>query len=704
MFAATAPDEGRQLAMEYGFVDLNQLVARSPRLQLVERLAKRYRFLHWELEFADIFKTRGGFDLMLGNPPWLPVEWSEADVLGDADPMFVLKKLTARQTAERRADVIARLGILNDYLTAHEDAAGTTSYFGAEANYPLLHGVRTNLYKCFLPLVWMWTNNHGVSGVLHPEKVYDEPSGGHLRAALYSRLRRHYQFSNALFLFQEVHDRIRFSINIYGPPSSVIQFVHIANLFAPATIEACATHAGRGDVPGLKDSENNWCVAGHRDRALTIGPDELQLFADIYDDPGTPADQARLPALHAKSLSPALAKLRSARRLADIEVWDASFVLNETYAQKDGTIQRETRFPGSPESLVLTGPLFYVANPLYKTPRRVCTQNSHYDVIDLETIPDTYLPRTNFVPAVERHEFMSRIPKLAWAPQVPICAAPRIVVPNMVNPANERVLQPALVPAGVTHVHTVNSYAFGNICDLANVAAAWTSVICDFLMKLTGAGHFQPNMAKRFPVPERHLNELAVRVLRLNCLTNHYAELWAQGFHTEYCRDAWANVDARLLTASFEALSADWTRAVGLRTDYSRRQALVELDVLVAMAFGFTCEELKLIYRSQFSVMRFYESDTWYDRRGRIVFTNSKGLVGVGLPRTAKRGDPTPAWNDVKDMTSGTVSETIIDDTQPGGPRERTVVYEAPFDRCDRERDYEIAWAHFEKRFGKVRS
>jgi len=42
-----------------------------------------------------------------------------------------------------------------------------------------------------------------------------------------------------------------------------------------------------------------------------------------------------------------------------------------------------------------------------------------------------------------------------------------------------------------------------------------------------------------------------------------------------------------------------------------------------------------------------------------------------------------------------------MDDTLPGGPYEKTIVYEAPFVRCDRERDYEEVWAHFEKRFGK---
>jgi len=108
------------------------------------------------------------------------------------------------------------------------------------------------------------------------------------------------------------------------------------------------------------------------------------------------------------------------------------------------------------------------------------------------------------------------------------------------------------------------------------------------------------------------------------------------------------------------------------------------------MALGLTLDELKTIYRVQFPVLKQNEQDTWYDQKGRIVFTASKGLSGVGFTRSE--------WEQIKSMKSGTVEQTITDDTMPGGPRERTIVYHAPFDKCDREKDYETAWREFERR------
>src|SRR5690606_36353261 len=72
LFPDTMP---KQLAMELrdelGFVDVDRLCEKRPRLELAQELAERYRFHHWELELADLFAERGGFDLVLGNPPWI---------------------------------------------------------------------------------------------------------------------------------------------------------------------------------------------------------------------------------------------------------------------------------------------------------------------------------------------------------------------------------------------------------------------------------------------------------------------------------------------------------------------------------------------------------------------------------------------------------------------------------------------------------
>lgn len=135
----------------------------------------------------------------------------------------------------------------------------------------------------------------------------------------------------------------------------------------------------------------------------------------------------------------------------------------------------------------------------------------------------------------------------------------------------------------------------------------------------------------------------------------------------------------------------------------------MEIDVLVALALGLTLEQLRTLYTVQFPVMRGYEADTWYDRNGRIVFTISRGLPGVGLTRARKRGEPNPSWEEVRHLSEeagytghDTVSQVVTDDTLPGGPRQKTIVYQAPWVRCDRERDYEVVWKHFAQRFGCV--
>jgi len=390
------------------------------------------------------------------------------------------------------------------------------------------------------------------------------------------------------------------------------------------------------------------------------------------------------------------------KRLGDLQGdYYATVMWDETNAvKKDGTIRRDTSFPADPTELVLSGPHFYVSAPLYKTPRTICTEKSHYDCLNLTNLPDDYLPRTNYRPDVSPSEYLARTARVPWGEKKPVTEFYRWVARRRLDPALERTLVCSVAPERSGHVHPVLSLTFKHLGLLPGFLASSASVVFDFFIKSTGKADLYESTLKTFPLLfEAGSKAAALRALTLSCLTTHYADLWSECWDVAFQQQRWAKADPRLPNSFFSNLTPTWQRDCALRTDYTRRQALVEIDVLVARALKLTLEELITIYRVQFPVMQQYERDTWYDQNGRIVFTASKGLTGVGFPRKGSGRGPnkTTGWEDIAAMTSGSISRTIIDDTLPGGPVERTITYEAPFDRCDRVGDYRGVWGFFEK-------
>ncbi len=674
-------------------------------------------------------------------------------ILGDFEPQFVLRKFSASKLNTLREETFERIPYLEEaYFEEFEESEGTQNFLNGLVNYPELKGIQTNLYKCFLPQAWRVGNENGVGGFLHPEGVYDDPNGGTLRAAIYPRLRLHAQFQNQHMLFPIGH-RNKYSLNIFtASKNEVCHFLNIGNLFIPKTIDLSMNHDGSGTVGGIKNDEGNWDESGHKNRIIPIDEKRLGLFASLYDSEGTSALQARLPALHSTQLISVLEKFAAQpKRLADfsgdymsLEMW------HETNAQKDETIERCTIYPESTKDLILSGPHFYVGSPIYKTPRAICTEKGHYDIVDLQTIPDDYLPRTNYIPACDAAEYLRRTPKVPWIDEQnlaewqangakeeekpeprPVTDYYRLIFRKMLSQSGERTLIPAVIPKGCAHIFAAVSAVFENDQKTVLLAALMSSLSYDFFVKSTGKGNLTPGDIKQFPYFESNSNifpNILLRYLSLVSLTTFYSELWVNIFTEDFKKVSWSKDSKRLSNAFFKNLTSEWNINCALRTDYARRQALIEIDVLVAMALGMTLEELKTIYRVQFPVMRQYEADTWYDQTGRIVFTSSKGLTGVGLDRkfnkknafttaiengvfndrTAGFGSEAEpwtesnvqlGWEDIRELKSGKVLKTYLDDTQPGGPVERTIEYIAPFDKCDREQDYETAWAAFTERF-----
>ena len=682
---------------KYGAVNLDQLRADFPRLRIANEVAEQQKFFHWELEFSDVFESRGGFDLVVGNPPWIKLEWNEEAVLGDREPRLAVKKFTATQTTKLREELLQNTTTHALYFTEYESMTGQQAFLNAVMNYPLLKGQQTNLFKCFLPQAWDFGGKTGISAFVHPDGVYDDPKGGLLRSALYPKLRRHYQFTNELKLFEGVDHHTGFSLNVYNNASSRT-FETIGNLFAVDTIEQCYDKDIKGVAPGIKDENGNWDVHGHPDRVVRVGERELRLFAKLFDG-SEEWKTARLPVLHARQLVEVLerfAEQKTTLALDRDKVFGAE-LWHETNAQKDGTIAadmpasiRFAHFPTSPIEMIYSGPHFSNGNPLSKTSRSQCTINSDYDCIDLTQIPQSYLQRSNYHPACSPAEYHNRAPLTPWGTKS--IDSYRVVMRNMFNQSGERTLLACLIPPEAGHVHAVYEILLQNT-ELTVLLAGYMSSLCyDFYIKATGKGSGGMGVVGRFPIEvTKETPSIIARALLLNCLTDYYSVLWRECFIDSFNNDSWAKQDLRLRPSRFTTLTPTWTWDTPLRTDYERRQALVEIDVLTAMALGMTLDQLKTIYRIQFPVLQQYEADTWYDANGRIVFTNNRGLTGVGFDRKE--------WeNGIKGAPAGKkFYRTITDDTQPGGPVQRTIEYVAPFDKCDREKDYETAWKHFSK-------
>ena len=696
---STMSQEAKKITDTYGIdsvVDLDDLCKKSGRLALSREIAERNRFMHWELEFADLFADRGGFDLIIGNPPWVLLGWNEQSVLADSYPIFAIKNLTAAETVNKRIHALENIETKKNYFEQYESLIGQQNFLNASQNYSDLVGMKANLYKCFLPQSWNFGKSNGICAFVHPDGVFDDPKGDILRTKIYPRLKYHFSFINALNLF-DVDWHTTFSLNVYSNLIGECNFQTMFNVFSPSTIDesfGMLSLENTKIVPGIKDSNNNWDTTSHSHRIIHITKENLAVLANVFGDEKGYLKTA-LPQIHCTEIFEALKEFVQCRNKVE-NINDNIYISqmwNETNATKESILAKKTNFSDSPFSTIYSGTHISLLNPLFKSSQRVCESNRSFDNIDLTQISDSYIQRTNYIIKCSMGDYTDKIPKTQWGELYNQLF--RIYMRKMIDCGGERTLISCIVPPIFAHIHGILGFACTDIKILTILAGSFSSLPFDFFVRIMGKSNMGSDILEKIPIlnENKFVNSIILRTLMLNCLTKYFATIWENSWQQDFAKDSWAKSDSRLNNAHFLSLKKEWSHETPLRTDFERREALVELDVLTAMALGMTLEQLKTIYRIQFPVMQQYEIDTWYDSTGRIVFTTNRSLTDLGFTRTE--------WeNGIKGAAAGQkFTRTITDDTQPGGPKERTIEYVAPFTKCNREQDYETVWNYFEEKF-----
>ena len=187
-------------------------------------IAKREGFLHWEAAFPGVWhewqdvRPQGGFDAVIGNPPWDRIKLQEVEWFATRAP-----ELAHAATAAARKSGVEGLRasgstLASEFDDAKERADALGNVVRASGHYPLLGGGDINLYSLFVERAMGLVNPGGIVGLLTPSGIYaDKTAASFFKSVSTSgRVGGLYDFENRKIFFPDIDSRFKFCALIFG--------------------------------------------------------------------------------------------------------------------------------------------------------------------------------------------------------------------------------------------------------------------------------------------------------------------------------------------------------------------------------------------------------------------------------------------------------------------------------------------------------
>lgn len=193
-------------------------------LREAHALAEEEAFLHWEVAFPMVWdnweseEPEGGFDAVIGNPPWDRMKLQEVEWFSARIP-----EIAYATRADDRKKLIKKFQDTNDPLAqAYEEASGRAKKSAEVArdigHYPRLSGGDINLYSLFVERAHRLVKPEGFVGLVTPSGIASDKSasGFFSHIAGENRLAHFYDFENKKVFFPDIDSRFKFAVYVAG--------------------------------------------------------------------------------------------------------------------------------------------------------------------------------------------------------------------------------------------------------------------------------------------------------------------------------------------------------------------------------------------------------------------------------------------------------------------------------------------------------
>jgi hypothetical protein len=193
----------------------------------LRRLSEEYRFFHWHVAFPDVFRIpetgeagvgphgwSGGFDIVLGNPPWERLKLQEQEFFAERHPDIANAPNAAARRRMIRDLVEKDPGLYREYEGALRKAEGESHIVRNAGTFPLCGRGDVNTYALFAEQFLNLLSPYGRAGIIVPTGIATDDSTKIYIDSVISeeRLASFFSFENEEFIFKDVHHSYRFCL------------------------------------------------------------------------------------------------------------------------------------------------------------------------------------------------------------------------------------------------------------------------------------------------------------------------------------------------------------------------------------------------------------------------------------------------------------------------------------------------------------